>query len=115
MKRLGELEWKVIIISTVCGVAERGCYCSDLFCYSGHLDFLARLKGGAIFCYFGVVSHTIMGIKVFIENLKKEEKKKSHNAITTLRCATPRYHSVNQLNGFNWNTKDATLCLKQTE
>ena len=56
------------------GVAERGCYFllfSAIFCYSGHLDFLARLKEvlfcttfcyflllSAIFCYFGVVSHT---------------------------------------------------------
>ena len=25
---------------------------SAIFCYSGHLDFLVRLKGGATLCYF---------------------------------------------------------------
>ena len=25
---------------------------SATFCYSGHLDFLVRLRGGAILCYF---------------------------------------------------------------
>ena len=34
------------------GVAERGCYFCAIFCYSGHLDFLVRLKGGAILCCF---------------------------------------------------------------
>ena len=41
------------------GVAEGGVLflgyfllLSSLFCYSEHLDFLMRLKGGAILCYF---------------------------------------------------------------
>ena len=42
----------------IIGVAERGCYfliLSPIFCYSGHLDFLARLKEVLFcttFCYF---------------------------------------------------------------
>ena len=35
---------------------------SAIFCYSGHLDVLVLLKGGAILCYFliffGFVGHT---------------------------------------------------------
>ena len=61
-------------------MAERGCYVCAIFCYSGHLDFLVRLKGGAIllrsaiFCYFGVVCHTknrfIFGLfSIFFEYL----------------------------------------------
>ena len=53
---------------------------SAIFCYSGHLDFLVRLKGGAIFCYFGVVSHTTFlvfffaGLERQVETLKERAK-----------------------------------------
>ena len=34
---------------------------SAIFCYSGHLGFLVRLKGGTILCYFLLLS-AILGL-----------------------------------------------------
>ena len=56
--------------SQLCGVAEGGVLFLGYFLLCIWI-FLVRLKGGAIFCYFGVVRHTTtMGIFYFYFSLQ---------------------------------------------